>query len=52
MEIIYDINLKKLDEIINLDNLDIFQLSNLVCDNNKVKINKIEYIIMKENYSD
>ena len=54
MEIIYDINLKKLDEIINLDNLDIFQLSNLVCDNNnnKVKINKIEYIILKENYSD
>ena len=52
LEIIYNINLKKLDDVKNIDKLDIFQLSNLVCNQNKVKINKIEYIIMKENYSD
>lgn len=52
VDIIYDVNLKKLDDIKNIDELDIFQLSNLVCNSNKVKINKIDYIIIKESYSD
>tara|TARA_B110000879_G_scaffold207122_1_gene290257 strand:+ start:799 stop:1638 length:840 start_codon:yes stop_codon:yes gene_type:complete len=51
VDIIYDIDMTKIDSLKNIDELDIFQLSNLICNSNKIKINKIDYIIVKESYS-